>query len=69
MVLLLLSKLFFLSEMMSSDRLVGTMYLYVQVQEVRLRLNVDATVPPGSQPAPAPIESFTDMVRISRCSQ
>lgn len=32
-----------------------------QVEEVRLRLNVDATVPPDSQPAPAPIESFTDM--------
>ncbi|KAK6163867.1 hypothetical protein DH2020_000731 [Rehmannia glutinosa] len=32
-----------------------------QVQEVRLRLNVDATVPPDSQLAPAPIESFTDM--------
>ncbi|GER49578.1 dead box ATP-dependent RNA helicase [Striga asiatica] len=32
-----------------------------QVQEVRLRLNVDATVPPDSQTAPAPIESFTDM--------
>ncbi|KAL3653191.1 hypothetical protein CASFOL_002872 [Castilleja foliolosa] len=32
-----------------------------QVQEVRMRLNVDATVPPDSQQAPAPIESFTDM--------
>ncbi|KAH6814191.1 hypothetical protein C2S51_023209 [Perilla frutescens var. frutescens] len=32
-----------------------------QVEEVCLRLNVDATVPPDSQPAPAPIESFTDM--------
>lgn len=41
------------------------MHLYVQVEEVRLRLNVDATVPPDSQPAPAPIESFADMVKIS----
>ncbi|KAG6418056.1 hypothetical protein SASPL_120254 [Salvia splendens] len=32
-----------------------------QVEEVCMRLNVDATVPPDSQPAPAPIESFTDM--------
>lgn len=41
------------------------MHMYVQVEEVRLRLNVDATVPPDSQPAPAPIESFADMVKIS----
>ncbi|XP_057789815.1 DEAD-box ATP-dependent RNA helicase 20-like [Salvia miltiorrhiza] len=32
-----------------------------QVEEVCMRLNVDATVPPDSEPAPAPIESFTDM--------
>ncbi|KAL8531300.1 hypothetical protein ACS0TY_008062 [Phlomoides rotata] len=32
-----------------------------QVQEVRMRLNVEAIVPPDSQLAPAPIESFTDM--------
>ncbi|KAL1558763.1 RNA helicase [Salvia divinorum] len=32
-----------------------------QVEEVCMRLNVDATVPPDSQPAPAPVESFTDM--------
>ncbi|XP_047943469.1 DEAD-box ATP-dependent RNA helicase 20-like [Salvia hispanica] len=32
-----------------------------QVEEVCMRLNVDATVPPDSQPASAPIESFTDM--------
>lgn len=41
-------------------------YLYVQIQEVRLRLNVDVTVSPDSLPAPAPIESFVDMVRIMR---
>ncbi|KAL5710074.1 RNA helicase [Ranunculus cassubicifolius] len=32
-----------------------------QIEEVRLRLNVDVNVPSGSPPAPAPIESFTDM--------
>ncbi|XP_042476556.1 ATP-dependent RNA helicase DBP2-like isoform X2 [Macadamia integrifolia] len=32
-----------------------------QIEEVRLRLNVDVTVASDSQPAPAPIESFTDM--------
>ncbi|MFS7987163.1 putative RNA helicase [Helianthus anomalus] len=32
-----------------------------QIEEVRLRLNVDVTVTPDSPPAPAPIESFTDM--------
>ncbi|CAA2966219.1 ATP-dependent RNA helicase DBP2-like isoform X1 [Olea europaea var. sylvestris] len=32
-----------------------------QIQEVRLRLNVDVTVSPDSLPAPAPIESFVDM--------
>ncbi|KAJ7959946.1 DEAD-box ATP-dependent RNA helicase [Quillaja saponaria] len=32
-----------------------------QIEEVRLRLNVDVTVAPDSLPAPAPIESFTDM--------
>lgn len=43
--------------------------MYIQVEEVRMRLNVDATVPPDSQLAPTPIESFTDMVSVSRhCS-
>ncbi|RZC62939.1 hypothetical protein C5167_024708 [Papaver somniferum] len=32
-----------------------------QIEEVRLRLNVDVTAAPDSAPAPAPIESFTDM--------
>ncbi|XP_010253045.1 PREDICTED: ATP-dependent RNA helicase DBP2-like [Nelumbo nucifera] len=32
-----------------------------QIEEVRLRLNVDVTVASDSPPAPAPIESFTDM--------
>ncbi|XP_059659883.1 ATP-dependent RNA helicase DBP2-like isoform X2 [Cornus florida] len=32
-----------------------------QIQEVRLRLNVDVTVASDSSHAPAPIESFTDM--------
>ncbi|EXB56008.1 ATP-dependent RNA helicase DBP2 [Morus notabilis] len=32
-----------------------------QIEEVRLRLNVDVTSPPDSEPASAPIESFTDM--------
>ncbi|KAL3517951.1 hypothetical protein ACH5RR_020540 [Cinchona calisaya] len=32
-----------------------------QIDEVRLRLNVDVIVAPDSSPAPAPIESFTDM--------
>ncbi|KAL6312893.1 hypothetical protein AAG906_032152 [Vitis piasezkii] len=32
-----------------------------QIEEVRLRLNVDVTVAPDLPPAPAPIESFTDM--------
>lgn len=54
---------------MSSDLLVDAMYLYVQVEEVCMRLNVDATVPPDSQPAPAPIESFTDMVMICGFSE
>ncbi|CAK9162107.1 unnamed protein product [Ilex paraguariensis] len=32
-----------------------------QIEEVRLRLSVDVTVAQDSPPAPAPIESFTDM--------
>ncbi|XP_027091432.1 DEAD-box ATP-dependent RNA helicase 20 isoform X1 [Coffea arabica] len=32
-----------------------------QIDEVRLRLNLDVIVAPDSPPAPAPIESFTDM--------
>ncbi|KAM0003474.1 putative RNA helicase [Helianthus debilis subsp. tardiflorus] len=32
-----------------------------QIEEVRLRLNVDVAVTSDSPPAPAPIESFTDM--------
>ncbi|KAI5649018.1 hypothetical protein M9H77_35023 [Catharanthus roseus] len=32
-----------------------------QIEEVRLRLNVDVTVAPNSIAAPAPIESFNDM--------
>ncbi|CAI9105811.1 OLC1v1004826C2 [Oldenlandia corymbosa var. corymbosa] len=32
-----------------------------QIEEVRLRLNVEVIVGPDSPPAPAPIESFTDM--------
>lgn len=34
----------------------------VQISEVRSRLNVDVKVSPDSPPAPAPIESFMDMV-------
>lgn len=49
---------------MSSYLLACAIYLYAQVQEVCMRLNVDAIVPPDSQPAPAPIESFTDMVKL-----
>lgn len=37
---------------------------FSQIEEVRLRLNVDVTVAPDSAPAPAPIETFTDMVDI-----
>lgn len=36
-----------------------------QIEEVRLRLNVDVTVTPDSPAAPAPIESFTDMCLAS----
>ncbi|XP_052193335.1 ATP-dependent RNA helicase DBP2-like isoform X2 [Diospyros lotus] len=32
-----------------------------QIEEVRLRLNVDVTIASDSTPTPAPIESFTDM--------
>ncbi|KAL3328155.1 hypothetical protein AABB24_035676 [Solanum stoloniferum] len=32
-----------------------------QIEEIRLRLNVDVNVYPGSCPAPSPIESFPDM--------
>ncbi|XP_068669310.1 DEAD-box ATP-dependent RNA helicase 20-like [Aristolochia californica] len=32
-----------------------------QIEEVRMRLNVDVAVAPDSQTAPAPIETFTDM--------
>ncbi|KAH7657596.1 ATP-dependent RNA helicase DDX5/DBP2 protein [Dioscorea alata] len=32
-----------------------------QIEEVRMRLNVDVTVATDSPPAPAPVESFTDM--------
>ncbi|KAH0634846.1 DEAD-box ATP-dependent RNA helicase 20-like [Solanum tuberosum] len=32
-----------------------------QIEEIRLRLNVDVNVSPGSCPAPSPIESFPDM--------
>ncbi|KAJ8562537.1 hypothetical protein K7X08_011828 [Anisodus acutangulus] len=32
-----------------------------QIEEIRLRLNVDVNVVPGSCPAPSPIESFPDM--------
>ncbi|KAF3454793.1 hypothetical protein FNV43_RR05241 [Rhamnella rubrinervis] len=32
-----------------------------QIEEVRLRLNVGVTAAPDSAPAPAPIETFTDM--------
>ncbi|XP_031486884.2 ATP-dependent RNA helicase DBP2-like [Nymphaea colorata] len=32
-----------------------------QIEDVRLRLNVDVTIPPDTAPAPAPIESFADM--------
>lgn len=35
---------------------------HVQIEEVRSRLNLDVTVASDSPPAPAPIESFTDMV-------
>lgn len=34
----------------------------LQIEEVRLRLNVDVTVAEDSPPAPSPIESFADMV-------
>ncbi|PIN07819.1 RNA helicase [Handroanthus impetiginosus] len=42
-----------------SDRIIGLKP--EQVQEVRLRLNVDVTVPTDSVNAPAPIEAFADM--------
>ncbi|XP_039144027.1 DEAD-box ATP-dependent RNA helicase 52A-like [Dioscorea cayenensis subsp. rotundata] len=32
-----------------------------QIEEVRMRLNVDVTVAADSPPAPSPVESFTDM--------
>lgn len=35
---------------------------HVQIEEVRSRLNIDVAVASNSPPAPAPIESFTDMV-------
>lgn len=35
----------------------------LQIEEIRLRLNVDVAVALDSHPAPAPVESFTDMVR------
>lgn len=42
---------------------------YVQIEEVRLRLNLDVTVASESPAAPAPIESFTDMVfSFTRCT-
>lgn len=34
----------------------------MQIEEVRVRLNLDVTVASDSLPAPAPIESFADMV-------
>lgn len=37
--------------------------MYLQVEEVRLRLNIDVMAPPDALPAPAPVESFADMVR------
>lgn len=37
-------------------------HFYLQIEEIRLRLNVDVNVAPGSRPAPSPIESFPDMV-------
>lgn len=37
-------------------------HFYLQIEEIRLRLNVDVNVAPGSSSAPAPIESFPDMV-------
>lgn len=36
--------------------------LHIQIEDVRLRLNVDVTVTLDSPLAPAPVESFTDMV-------
>lgn len=39
------------------------MFLF-QTEEVRSRLNVDVTVASGSPSAPAPIESFADMVNM-----
>lgn len=41
------------------------MHIDLQIDEVRLRLNLDVIVAPDSPPAPAPIESFTDMVTRS----
>lgn len=35
---------------------------YIQIEEVRIRLNLDVTAPSGSPDAPTPIETFTDMV-------
>ena len=35
---------------------------YIQIEEVRHRLNLDVTVSSDSPAAPAPIESFNDMV-------
>lgn len=37
-------------------------YTCLQIEEVCLRLNLDVSVSPDSAPAPAPIESFADMV-------
>lgn len=34
----------------------------MQIEDVRMRLNVEVTVALDSPPAPAPIESFEDMV-------
>lgn len=41
-----------------------TCYVLLQFEEVRLRQNVDVTVSLESDPAPRPIESFTDMVQL-----
>lgn len=39
--------------------------ILLQIEEVRLRLNVDVIVASDSPPAPAPIESFEDMVILA----
>ena len=41
---------------------VGYLHSRAQIEEIRSRLNVDVTFAVDSEPSPAPIESFADMV-------